>query len=369
MYLWTKKWGKVPGIVSAVMYSYFIYRITDVYQRGSLGEAMAFMIIPLIFLFIDRKHVSLAALSLSALICSHNSLALMFLPVIFLYRPQVKVFVAALGLSAFFWLPALYDLQYTKALSTQVSNYSDYFLSNWLIILEIILPLVLIRKKAIFWSAVTLTTLFLSLKVSAPLWQVFPLPKLVQFPWRFLAVPTFTLAVLGAKITQKNKIIGTSLCVLFVLFGLLNLKVDRTFEPDAYYSTNDATTTVKNEYMPIDVKSDPANRPEKKMEIISGEAQISSVNQVIVQKTVILQINKIFFPGWKVFDNGREVKIDSSHNGIIRVSLPAGNHVIISRFGETPLRLAADSITLLSIAIMISLLVRETMMRKIKKIS
>lgn len=116
------------GLVAAVVYTYFPYRLFDVYKRGSLGEAMAFIFLPLIFYFIDRKKIVFAAIATAALITSHNVIAFIFLPVIFIYSRNLKLVFLALLLSAFFWLPALYDLQFTKASVTQVADFSKYFL-------------------------------------------------------------------------------------------------------------------------------------------------------------------------------------------------------------------------------------------------
>lgn len=345
MFLWAKKWGSLPGVVAALVYSFFLYRISDVYSRGSLGESVAFIFIPLVFLFIDKKIIPLAALSLAALICSHNSLALMFLPLIFLYKPQIKLFILALGLSAFFWLPAFYDLQFTKAFSIKVANYHDYFLTYWPQILEILVPLavavIIIRNRALPWVAATLAALFLALPMSSYLWDLLPLPQLVQFPWRLLAIPTFTLAVLAALISQKNKYLGMLIAAVFIIVGLFNLKVDRTFYPDSYYSTNDDTTTVKNEYMPKWVKSNPMTKPPTDFEIVGTK----------------LQINKVYFPGTMVYVNDKSVPIEYETSGLIHIALPKSQANFQFKFEETPLRKFANLLTLITLAVTCAVLI------------
>ncbi len=116
------------GPIAAVVYTYFPYRLFDVYKRGSLGEAVAFIFLPLIFYLFDRKKIVLAALATAGLITSHNVIALIFLPVIFFYSRSLKLVLLALLLSAWFWLPALYDLQFTKASTIAVSDFNQYFL-------------------------------------------------------------------------------------------------------------------------------------------------------------------------------------------------------------------------------------------------
>lgn len=116
------------GAIAAIVYTYFPYRLFDVYKRGSLGEAVAFIFLPLIFYFIDRKKTVLAALATAALITSHNVIAFIFLPIILIYSRNLKLIFLALLLSAWFWLPALYDLQFTRAATIQVADFSKYFL-------------------------------------------------------------------------------------------------------------------------------------------------------------------------------------------------------------------------------------------------
>lgn len=116
------------GILAAIVYSYFPYHVFDVYKRGSLGEAVAFIFLPLIFYFIDKKKFLFSALATAFLITSHNVIAFLFLPVIFIYSRSWKLILLALGLSCFFWFPAIFDLQYTRASAVQVADFSKYFL-------------------------------------------------------------------------------------------------------------------------------------------------------------------------------------------------------------------------------------------------
>lgn len=94
MYLWMReKAGDLGGIASALVYVYTPYRFLDVYARGSIGEATAFIFPPIIFWLIDRmrkrKRVGLSimigSLAYAALLTSHNVMGLLFTPVIFLY--------------------------------------------------------------------------------------------------------------------------------------------------------------------------------------------------------------------------------------------------------------------------------------------
>ncbi len=262
-----KKWGKWAGMAAGLFYVYAPYRIFDVYSRGSLGESVAFIFIPLVFLFLNNKKVIPAALAIAALISSHNVIAFLFFPIIILFmfikkfdiRNLILVILLALGASSWFWFPALYDLQYTRATMTQVANFKDYFLNFNL--LGLIIPAVVVLsikdKNLSFARWTLLLSLFFAVPISGFLWEISPLPKLVQFPWRFLSVTVFFASILVGSLVKTKKLFFFFMVAIIIT---TRITVDKIYFGDEYYVTNDDTTTVKNEYMPKWVKSDPTQR-------------------------------------------------------------------------------------------------------------
>ncbi|MBL7065377.1 MAG: hypothetical protein ISS49_14385 [Anaerolineae bacterium] len=68
-----------------------------------------------------------------------------------------------------------------------------------------------------------------------------------------------------------------------------------------------------------------------------------------------------YYPGWRVTVDGDPVPIAPTEpDGLISFDVPAGRHTIRIRFGETPLRLIADAISLLSLAALVALLIIPT---------
>jgi hypothetical protein len=133
-FLWLKnKFSKMAAVAGALLYCYFPYHLYDVYSRGSLGEALALMFVPLILYALDRKKIILGSIGYAFLILTHNTLALLFTPLLLLYTflltgaaeisshceeprggatkqsthvyplHKLLVFLLGLGLSAFFW--------------------------------------------------------------------------------------------------------------------------------------------------------------------------------------------------------------------------------------------------------------------------
>ena len=60
----------------------------------------------------------------------------------------------------------------------------------------------------------------------------------------------------------------------------------------------------------------------------------------------------LYYPGWRVLCDGRSVGCGPSQEGLLNFAAPAGTSTIEIRFGETPLRKAADALSLLSAVLM-----------------
>lgn len=382
------QWGILAGLVGAVLYSYAPYRIFDVYKRGSLGEAVAFVFVPLVFYFLEKvfatnkvKYVSLAALAYAALITSHNVMAFIFTPVILFYcglkiwqtKDKTRLlilysifYLLSSMLSAWFWFPALYDLQFTRAATVQVSRFWEYFLRPsdiWTLIG--IVPLVLVAtsisrlikvrgrdRDAVFWVTVSVVSLFLSVSLSRIVWEWLPLRRLVQFPWRFLAIFALSTGVLGgylAKIFQGKQIVVVLLVLLAMVNGLLSVRIEKAYRGESFYSTNDDTTTVRGEYMSKWVGEDSKGAPSARLEILEGEGNVLSDGRVDMQTAGRVRVNTMYFPGHEVKVNGQRTSFGYEETGYIELPVFPGIQTVEVEFKETPGRLLADIISLIGI--------------------
>ncbi len=262
MYLLTKEFfGDLAGVVAAVFYVYAPYHSLDVYVRGAMNEAWGLVWFPLIFLYIYRlidqkknikKNLSLLALSVTALMLSHNPMTLIFAPVaaswslFWLWQkkawPKIKHLVYAIllaaGLAAFFFIPVIVESKAVHVESMMVgyfnymAHYADLpqmFISrfwgyggsvwgpndnmafplghlHW-ILASVVGVLALWKffkdkKKRqlslmiIGLMGISLVSLFLIHSRSIWFWQNIPLLYMVQFPWRLLALPIFIFSFL-----------------------------------------------------------------------------------------------------------------------------------------------------------------------------
>ena len=69
-----------------------------------------------------------------------------------------------------------------------------------------------------------------------------------------------------------------------------------------------------------------------------------------------VRILRIYFPGWTASIDGQPVPLDlDAPNATMRVQMPAGDHLVDFRFGETVLRQAADGLSLAALVLCIGL--------------
>jgi hypothetical protein len=269
----------------AIIYLYTPYRAVDVYVRGAIGEALAFVFIPLVFWSFNKlikdggvRNLFLAAASFAFLVLSHNITFLMIVPflifycaiLIYLERKKKKpalnfVFGFLLGslFSSYFWLPALLEKKFMVA--DTVFNFKDHFP----FIKQLIIPfwgyggsipgpndgfsfqiglvnilIILLATACFIWLFVRrnlvketlalfvwgfsslLVVLFLMNIRSSFVWEKIPILAYFQFPWRFLTLTTFLTAffaaMLGKLFLFKGKKIVTVILLVLTLFLTFN---------------------------------------------------------------------------------------------------------------------------------------------------
>lgn len=288
MYLWLKKHtSNLFAVVGSLVYIYTPYRAVDLYVRGALGEALAFVFFPLILLGIykcfdssKKLGVLILALSVASLMLSHNLAPILFFPFAFGYAlilsinkksPQ-RLFTVAIGVmvglavSAYFWLPAF--IEKDLLVSQTPFFYKDHFpfikqllLPSWgygasnpglgddisfqigiVNILIVIISAVSLRGKFkgakarlfLLFVIYLAGTLFLMNIRSSFLWETFSLSGYIQFPWRLLMITTFLTSGLIATLNKdKNK-------KLIIVLGIASILLTvGYFKPSGYYSVED----------------------------------------------------------------------------------------------------------------------------------
>jgi hypothetical protein len=250
------------------------------------------------------------------------------------------------------------------------------------------------RWRAALLLASTAGFAFLTLPASRPLWDRLPLLSYVQFPWRFLGPAAFSAAILaGISVSNlksqisnlKSQIPQTSILILLLILGNLGWFYPRPCSPpkdtsiagmiDWERATDTLGATAKGEYLPIWVHRMPegqaldapysAGGPIVRLppESLPDGTRVIRADYGPVDATIELESPvpfrahylAFYYPGWRVTIDGEPVPIaPTDPEGLISFKVPAGRHTVRLRFGETPLRLAADAISILSLAILIT---------------
>lgn len=425
MFLWIRSmFGVSAGIFAAFLYMLAPYRFVDLYVRGALGEHVAFIFAPLVFyyvhkLFKEDKKISLlifGSVSLTLLILSHNAISLMFLPLIFgnmlwyIWRTKHKkqlivsyvlFSLFGFGLSAFFWFPAFLEGKYThrdiltsNVYATRFSSLSRFFHSPWsyegtgklsvevgkiqwlVVLIGIPISAFLIHKKRLLGVFLLLTlcvfffSIFLMHASSALLWDKVTILQKFQFPWRFLTLSVFVIAVAGGVIVAilpKGFQIQTVMLgiILLVLFNKDYWQANGYFyKTDKFFSAIYSGTTDTGESSPRWGVSYMKKAPKVHLDVISGKATIiekerfstKHVYEVSSLTTSQLRENTLYFPGWEVFVNGKKVDTEfqaRNNMGVMTFFVPEGKHTVRVEFGTTKIRRVGEAMSVITIICMI----------------
>lgn len=377
------KYSVLSSLVGTCSYIFAPYLLFDIYHRGSVGEVLALFAASLSILSIARGWSMLLAFSIAFLIVSHNTVALILGCAIglymFMYPYRLRMLISGafgIGMASFFWMPALIEKQFVRFDLVNVSNPFVYFIGiqnadllGFAFIVAVAIALGLRHKlRLIDKSVISIVVfgLFLSVPLSFLLWRSQIFSSLVQFPYRFLVLPVLFGPWVVAYVVEHTK--GWKQASLLCIFSILWMlgvitqmkSIDFVERIEGYYTTNEATTNVANEYMPRWVNEIPINRSVETLEIIRGDADLSgrtfsgeqfSVNVNAKEKSV-LQINKVYYPGWGVTIDNRLVPINYHNSlGVMRVEVPNGIHTLRAEFRETPFRFFADLLSFISFII------------------
>lgn len=278
-YSWTK--NPPAATLGAVFYILAPYRLANIFERGALGETLAYAFVPLVFLGLDRiKHnrsLKLFAFALAGLTLSHTVVAITFAPVFLVYvlytKPHlaslIKGSVLAFGLSGFQLSPVLFERQFMRFDANLLTAYRDHFKSIYQLLRIpypgvnigtrfqvslthlLILVLALFRiKKFWFWITTSILAIFLITPLSQFLWDNLPGLPMVLYPWRFLGVVAFSIAALAALL--RPRFIIACLLFIFVIFTTRHYtKVDAFIPPIFPQEMLAGNATTQNEFDPI----------------------------------------------------------------------------------------------------------------------
>ena len=239
------------------------------------------------------------------------------------------------------------------------------------------------KEEKIFlgWGTiVSLISVFMMNFRSAFLWRSLPLLPYFQFPWRFLAMITLISPLFLLTFSKFTKLKYIPFIVIFAAI-FFNFNYFKTSEylgrmDDYYINRYIPVPTASSEYLKtseeyLRLPKETQARPEKNLarayaintsvvleieEINALDAKIKTVSDT----EFILNYSKYNYPGWVVKVDGKPEKIISGlPYGQISFLVPSGEHKVEVEYKESQLRLIFDIISLVTIGVTISLILRK----------
>lgn len=429
--------GQDGAVVSGVLYLFAPYHALNIYVRGAFSEYFAYALIPFVFLFLYRiyknpkfMNIAFFSVAFASVAISHNLTAMMISPFVLLFgliliiktkkenrKFILGAFVLGLMLSAFYFLPALLEQRFTniQGLLTGGTDYRNNFVclnqlwdSPWgfggsipgcidglsfrlgklhilLSGLAIILFLYGFIKKKISTEILIVTSIsimllgisiFLTLSFSKPIWDAIKPMAFFQFPWRFLALATFSSSLLGGTfvyflkgVFPKSKeniftFFSIAICLLTVFFYSKLFIPQKYLNVDSSYFENGShlrwdISKLSDEYMPSDfIKPSENVLSEPSLFVPGGEFKTLETKTNLIEYQVKVPVDtwiraKIaYFPSWKVSIDGKESSYLDSKRGIT-FKIPKGEHFVSLSLGETPIERFSDFVSISGIIIIL----------------
>jgi hypothetical protein len=226
--------------------------------------------------------------------------------------------------------------------------------------------------------------------LSRPLWENLPLLPFTQFPWRFLSVQALFIALLTGALAllpgrPSNAPLMAGLASLVLLAGgLLGLRTDHLMLTDAdvtaerlgqyEWFTGNIGSTVSAEYLTAAAASP---RPYTSAWLNSGKRdQVAVLSGSLVSASVArwstrqewslavddagatVQFPTLLWAGWRATIDGAPAELRTQPgSGLMIIDLPPGEHALTLILERTPVRLAAEWLSLIAFIVVVALLV------------
>lgn len=420
MFFLARRWfGTRDATFAAVLYAVNPYHLVIVYWRSAFAELLASSLLPLLFLLILRigeRRRSVVPLGLllaaswlvnaPAAVMVHYSLALLLIIVSWrkrslrILRYGVVAVLLGAALAAFYLLPAIYEqkwadiAQSVSAGSRPADNFifvntsdaeHDAFnrVISWVATAEILVTATTCIAASAFrkrsrenwdllaaWAGACALLMF---SVSAPLWNILPKMRFMQFPWRWmlcLGVP-FTIFIVAAlrNWTARILVYLAMLCLIAVVWkhfqtpwwdtnADLREMRDNVITGVGYAGTDEYTPAGAD---PSSVDNNapriiPQGTPNGGIHILewSAERKLFSANMNAPGSLILHLFN---YPAWLVESNGRRVQSETREGtGQMLIPVEAGENrvqIIFVRTWDRTAGMCISAVCLLLVLFMI----------------
>ena len=406
-YFWARAFSS-PKIAmwAGLLYTIAPYHLNELYQASLLSEYAACAILPFTFAFTERvcrdrrvSDVAGLAASYAALVLTHlpltviGSISLLIYAALRIEREKflstVIRFAVGFGLglaaSAFFWTTMLAELPWIKGNSSEPNVYYDYranFLfspaaltnrNTWyanilaLALIGFLLPGIALahrffkeRNSAKGLKAaliLSVTTFLMATALSRPVWAIVPKLSEIQFPWRWLAVPSLAGCLLvAASIPKWREIVRASLrprdIVVSLAFALSLVFVVTQIVQDCEYlnrsrfdslaqeirgapSFKDWLPVAAHDLLHVDLKKPKVDAGLRSVTLQSWEPERRRF-QIAAGSETLARVRTFYYPHWVATANGTRLSTRPAEDGAILISVPPDASDVTLEFREPP---------------------------------
>ena len=413
--------SKYASILGIIIYAFASYRLVDIYERGALGESLAFIFAPLIIygiyeiIYNNPKKYYLLVIGMSGMILSHIvstymiGILLVLLCLINIkkilkekrYIFLLKAALLTLLITSFFLIPMLEQMNSQQFYYSNTSNINEFVLSKrtvpfYLLFLEIpnlrkaifkkfwipsgigIIFIYLIYKKLknkkindkFINNSYILGIIFLLITTNLFPWNNNIIKKIfypIQFPWRFYFLSTILLTISGSilisKINENKKTIRNIFLISFIslismfVISIIPKRLKEVVEYDASYA----------EYLPKEINKD-FIKTRGNIIISNNKTNHKFTKNGTNMEIIFYQENKdtyfelplIYYKGYKATLNNNSLETFKTENGLLAVkvnNIKSGK--IIIKYEGTKINKICKIISLISTSIFIITLPRK----------
>ncbi len=409
MYFWARSIMPAShSMWAGVLYAVAPYHLNQLYQSVLLAEWAGASVLPFVFGFAERvcangrrRDVAGLAACYALLVFTHlpltviGSLALLVYALIRM-RPQRRVRTllqfagaAALGLaaSAIFWVTMIAELRligmnvvhheagvdyrHNFVLSTLSPDNLNVWWMNIILLMTLLLsaPVVLLlrrdavneRRRLRPVALFTLFTVFMTVPVSRPIWNLLKPLQETQFPWRWLSLVSMGIAVVTAgalpllfqsdKTTDRIKrLLIAGAMTIAVVFSLSHVIREAQYLPARAFENTLAEVRGSasiSYWLPLGA------RPTAKPMAVAVDANDRAVTvqtwtpesrrfSVAAGNATEARVRTFYYPHWTARSGHQRLNIRPDKEGVLLVSLPA-EAVTVDLVFEEPRRTHVSS--------------------------
>lgn len=406
----SQKYDHVSAILGALIYSLAPYRFLDIYVRGALGESLTFIFPPLLIWGFARSSLPILILGWAGLFLTHPLASAAFSAFYLGYvlwvgkkslmAARLKMFFISFGIAL---LLASFNLLPTLAL-TKLTYYSPelsdtllmfpsfqqlihskwgYGVSlpgtndgmsfeigyvQWAMMLAGVFVWLKSKDKELRYLLLAMAVcLFFILPISIPVYKLFSLGKIIDFPWRLILCIVYGSGYVGALCLSKiksQKIRITIAAVLSTILIVLALPIAHTnmywHKPISWFARE--TGDSYGEYAPLTRESRDSSPFWKRAEFVSGQGEIETlIDQSNLQRyrikaksNGVVRINTTYFPGWILPANCHVTKRTLTHiddSGLVGCNVEPGESIVEIKFVAPTVQRVGNLVTLLGIGV------------------